>query len=198
MLLWFLKVHEALQNFGFKQLISDEDVFIKRENSAHGVSITVIFVFVDDIIFTSTDRKCLDRYVNLFLEQFEGSDKVEVHWYLEVHLEYLKGEQKLSQSAYVQQLFDEFQLQNIKRYDITMPASCYTGLDAHKNDEINYSSEYKTTVGSLMSLAYRTRLGIATSVKIFAQYCEKPTEFLLKSLTRVFRYLKKATRYGII
>ncbi len=57
---------------------------------------------------------------------------------------------------------------------------------------------YLNTIGSLLFLANRTRPEIGTSVDILSEYSSNPTELLLRTVKRVFRYLKGTKDFGLV
>lgn len=59
-------------------------------------------------------------------------------------------------------------------------------------------SEYASMIGALQFLTLKTRPDIAAAVGIITQQVSKPTPFLLKAAKRVFAYLKKTSRFGLV
>lgn len=78
-------------------------------------NISIILVFVDDLIFVSSIESILMSEVTKFLSLFEGTEE-ELQWYFGVHIAFSNGILILSQRAYFENVLDQFKLQHCKTY----------------------------------------------------------------------------------
>ena len=194
---WFVKLRESLENLGFHQLNANGSVFLRQVKIGEKRATIVVLCYVDDLIFTGTNKNELKRVVDEFLKTFEGKLYDTLSWYLSVRLEWSKGLCKVSQSAYVHQILTAYGLENIRAYNTPMASSFYEELHKCQDQPVEGISEYESMIGALIYLSSRTRPDISTAVGILSRYQAKPTKFLMNQLKRVFGYLKGTAEYGI-
>eukprot|EP00171_Calliarthron_tuberculosum_P001098 IDg1098t1 len=192
---WSIKLLDALLNkLNYRQFTSDGAVFMRTSEN----DFSLILVYVDDIIFVSKSEEVLEVAIEELLNIFSGKNNGKLTWYLGIHVKNSQGSQSLSLYAYVEQILNEYGLINITAYDTPMIASFYADLDAHGDEEVISQEPYRSMIGSLMFLSNRTRPDISTAVGILAQYVKKPTKYLMRSIKRVFGYLKHTISFGIV
>lgn len=76
-----------------------------------------------------------------------------------------------------------------------MSTSFYADFRSEDDAQVLGKSSYLAMIGSIMYIDNRTRSDIATAVVILSQYVEKLTNFLFKSVKRVFEYLKGTKKF---
>lgn len=64
---WFLKLCAVLLKFGFKQAVSDNSLFILST----GTTLTILFVYVDDMVLAENDLKSIEAVKIFFASQFK-------------------------------------------------------------------------------------------------------------------------------
>lgn len=137
-----------------------------------------------------------DRCIENFPSHFERIVEPLV-LYLGVHISVQEEVMQLSKSAYVNQILNQFQLQDCRTYNTLMVVNFYDELSHHQDDPVINGHIYRNMIGSPKFIAHRTRLDISLAEGILSQYARKPTQFVLKSLHRTFGYLKATSQYGI-
>ena len=194
---WFKKLREVLVDvLHFKQLQSDGSVFIKTTNVGGSLRTTVALCYVDDLIFASNTIEELRRSIDQFLSVFNGTQEP-LHWYLAVRMDSLNDGFALSQSSYIESALQDFEIKDIRKEYTPIQANFYDELEVHKDDKQLKDNQYRNMIGTLQFLASRTRPDISTAVGILSQFTNKPNEFLLKCVKRVFGYLKATIDYGL-
>lgn len=197
---WFEKLRNSLVNdLGYKQLDSDGAVFIRRPTGDKDTGWILVLVYVDDLLFVGDDHTGVKTEVEELLSVFEGTNDGTIKWYLGIKVETRSKARMLTQSAYVQQMLDDYGLNHIKEFDKPMSTSFYEDAFApDEEDDFDGRKSYQKMIGSLMDIATKTRPDISTAVGILAQDVSKPNKFLMKSVHRVFGYLKRSASYGLM
>lgn len=197
---WLEKLRNCLVNdFHYKQLNSDGAVFIRKPGGDKDDYWILVLVYLDDILFVSNNHAGVKPAVDELLSVFEGTNDGTIKWYLGIKVDTTTKTRSLTQQSYVHQMLDEYGLQDIKAFDTPMAASFYEEAFAQdEDDDFEGHKCYQEMIGSLMHIATNTRSDISTAVGILAQYVSKPNKFLMKSIQRVFGYLKGTASYGLM
>lgn len=192
---WFLKLRiNLVEKFGYSQLISDGAVFTR----GCSISLVVILVYVDDMIFVGPSKKCVQAAISEVLNTFKGKNEGQLTWYLGVHVKHNGSSKCLKQEAYIDQLLAEYDLMAVTCYNTPMQANFYADYEANASETVMDADLYRSMIGELLFLSNRSRPDICVAVAILAQYVAHPTKFLYRSVKRVFGYLRSTSRYGLI
>lgn len=194
---WFLKLKVTLNGFGYNQTRTEETIFLKSVQHQGNEILVYILIYVDDLIFFSSDESVIDEATNELLSTFEGSNDGEVSWYLGVSVEKNDRFTNLSQTAYIDSILEEHGMQNCSSSDTPMSKSFHTDVIRENASQPCDQAAYRNIIGSLIYLSSRTRPDISTAVNILAQYCEKPTKFTMKAALKLLRYLKRTRTKGL-
>ncbi|XP_073307115.1 secreted RxLR effector protein 161-like [Primulina huaijiensis] len=100
----------------------------------------------------------------------------------------------LSQSHYVETVLKKF-----NAYDSTpvkMPSDVNVHLAKNRGEPVS-QLEYSGIIGSLMNITNCTRPDIACVVNKLSRFTSNPSDAHWKELTRVLRYLKHTSEYGL-
>ncbi|CBI26385.3 unnamed protein product, partial [Vitis vinifera] len=92
-----VKLHRALLSFGFVSTKSDQSLFL-RFTPSH---ITYVFVYVDDILVTSSDTTAITSLIAQLNSKFSLKDLGEVHYFLVIQVSYTNNGLHLSQTKYI-------------------------------------------------------------------------------------------------
>ena len=75
---WYETLSEFLVASGYKRGVIDPTLF-RRENGNH---LMLVQIYVDDIIFGSTDQKMVDDFTKLMTNKFQMSMNREINFFL--------------------------------------------------------------------------------------------------------------------
>lgn len=196
---WFEKLYYCfIHKLQYKQLQSDCAVFLRRNRHKGRETFVLVLVYVDDMIFVSNSTEVAKDAVHQFLSEFEGTRDGDPKWYLGVRIETTYNRRKLSQTAYIDQILEEYGLEGVREYITPMTKNFYEELKESSADELVKEDNYANMIGALMYLANKTRPDISTAVGILAQYTAKPTRYLHKCVQRVMGYLKATREFGLV
>jgi hypothetical protein len=188
---WNTKLNELLNNFGAKQTSADPCLYyIKNEKG-----LTLIMVYVDDILFMSQDPDKLENFKIHLNKELEVKYSGVVKYCLGINFQIEKGIVAMSQQSYIRELLERFSMSEAK--PVTSPMDMSIRLQkAEKCDENEYP--YRELVGSLMYLATSTRPDIANAVSQLSQFLNCFDKTHWTAAKRVLRYLKKTINFGLI
>lgn len=186
LLLWFQKIKQELTvKMGYKPLKSNCSNFVHQICSA----VSVRLAYVDDMIFVFTDESVLKSSIHNFLSIFEKTVEP-LNWYLGVRISIRESVMCLYRTEYIDQLSEQFKLQDCRTYQTVVISSFQNEVIQHTNDQVLDRELYRNLIGSPLFLAQRWSPDIALAVEILSKFSNKRTKFLLKSIHRVFGYLK--------
>lgn len=195
---WFIKLKDTLTlKFKFQQLKTDGSVYKKITKNGDETVMILVLCYVDDLIFLGNDDRELDFVIEEFLKVFQGTINP-LEWYLSIRIHSYDDIVEYSQKAYIEEALKEYGLCDVTKRFTPMITHFHDEMQAHKMDELSFDDGYRKMIGTLQFLANRTRPDISTAVAILSQYVHSPNAFLIKSVKRIFGYLKQTIDYCLV
>jgi hypothetical protein len=184
--LWNRLINQKFCDLGFTRLAHDKCVYIKRNIITSAV--TIIVVYVDDILFTGNDQVEIQGVLDYLSDQFTKiTDMAIMSKYIGVEIErdYDNNTIYLSQKLYTQQYVDT----NISETSTPKLIPMSESIDfATKGD--GSIGPIRDKVGKLRYLADRCRPDLLTAVGILGSAADNPTVKHLQGVETLGRYLK--------
>ncbi|GJX63186.1 putative ribonuclease H-like domain-containing protein [Tanacetum coccineum] len=155
---WYETLANYLLGNGFKRGKIDQTLFIKKQKG----DILLVQVYVDDIIFGSTNKELCTAFEKLMKDKFQMSSMGELTFFLGLQVQQKKDGIFISQDKYVDEILKKFNYTDVK--------SASTPVDLEKplvkdGDADNVDVHlYRSMIGSLMYLT-TSRLDIMFVVK---------------------------------
>ncbi|GJS60036.1 putative ribonuclease H-like domain-containing protein [Tanacetum coccineum] len=156
--------------------------------------ILLVHVYVDDIIFDSTNKKLCTRFEKLMKDKFQMSSMGELTFFLRLQVQQKEDGIFISQDKYVAEILKKFNYSDVN--------SASTPVDLEKPlvkdgdaDEVDIHL-YRSMIGSLMYLT-TSRLDIMFAVCACARFHVTPKTSHLLAVKRIFRYLKGKPTLGL-
>ncbi|KAK1681913.1 hypothetical protein QYE76_042761 [Lolium multiflorum] len=187
---WYEHLKELLVDRGFDVGLIDPTLFTKRVNG----ELFVCQLYVDDIIFGSTNQAFNDEFSKLMTDRFEMSMMGEMKFFLGFEIKQLREGTFINQAKYLQDMLKRFKMTELKGVATPMVTKCHLALDPN-GKEVD-QKVYRSMIGSLLYLC-ASRPDIVLSVGVCARYQASPKESHMMALKRIFRYLVDTPRYGI-
>ncbi|BES90199.1 Hydra magnipapillata [Nesidiocoris tenuis] len=187
---WYKKLHHALVEMGFKPTPSDPCLYVKQK----GKDMTLLGVYVDDLILTSTNEKLIVEIKKKLNEKFKTKDLGILNYCLGIEFECKEDYIKLSQKKYISDLLTKFKMENCK--PVSTPQE--TRLKLNKPQTPDEKLPFRSLIGSLMYLAIATRPDIAHSVSFLSQFNQDHAEDHWKAAKRILRYLSGTKEVGLV
>ncbi|GJT94223.1 uncharacterized mitochondrial protein-like protein [Tanacetum coccineum] len=157
-------------------------------------SSTKSMVYVDDIIFGSTNKELCTGFEKLMKDKFQMSSMGELTFFLGLQVQQKEDGIFISQDKYVAEILKKFNYSDVK--------SASTPVDLEKPlvkdgdaDDVDVHL-YRSMIGSLMYLT-ASRPDIMFAVCACARFQVTPKTSHLLAVKRIFRYLKGKPTLGL-
>ena len=141
---WYERLRDFLVSKGFKIGKVDTTLFTKKI----GDDLFICQIYVDDIIFGSTNQEFCEEFGEMMAREFEMSMIGELSFFLGLQVKQTKDGTFICQSKYVNDLFKRFEMDNSK--PIKTPTNAHLDLDeGGKPVDLKL---YRSMIGSLLYL----------------------------------------------
>lgn len=187
---WFGRFTKAILHFGYKQAHSDHTLFFKRQTTG----ITLLIVYVDDIILTGDDKSEMLSIKGKLAAEFELKDLGNLRYFLGMEVARNETGISVSQRKYTLDLLSETGLLGCRPVETPMDPN--VKLEIKDGDPPVDKGRYQRLVGKLIYLSY-TRPDIAFAVSCVSQFMHSPSELHLQAVYRILKYLKGTPGLGL-
>jgi hypothetical protein len=187
---WYECLKEFLLKNGFEIGKADSTLFIQR----NGKDIFVCQIYVDDIIFGSTNDKFCEEFSRIMTKRFEMSMMGELKFFLGFQIKQMKEGTFLCQTKYVKDMLKRFDMANSKPIKTHMELNGH--LDLNEEGKSVDQKIFRSTIGPLLYLC-ASRPEIMLSVCMCARFQANPKECHLMAVKRIFRYLVHTPNLGL-
>ncbi|GJV75544.1 putative ribonuclease H-like domain-containing protein [Tanacetum coccineum] len=187
---WYATLSTFLEKHGYKRGTIDKTLFIKRDKK----DIMLVQVYVDDIIFGSTNKSWCDEFEALMKSRFQMSSMGELTFFLGLQVKQNKGGIFISQDKYVAEILKKFDLVNVKAAITPMETKVPLTKDEEAIDVDVHL--YRSMIGSLMYLT-ASRPDIMYAVCVCSRFQVTPKTSHLNAVKRIFKYLKGKSNLGL-
>nr|GEW50107.1 hypothetical protein [Tanacetum cinerariifolium] len=180
---WYTTLADYLLENGFQKGKIDHTLFIKKQKG----DILLVQVYVDDIIFGSTNKALCKAFEKLMKDKFQMSSMGELTFFLGLQVKQKADGIFFSQDNYVAKI--------LRKFGLTDGKSASTPIDTEKpllkdpNGEDVDVHIYRLMIGSLMYIT-SSRPDIMFAVCVYARFQVSLKASHLHAVKRIFRYLK--------
>ena len=188
---WFDRFTKAVKQGGYYQCQTDHTLFVKHSPTG---KISILIVYVDDIIITGDDVEEIKRLKDQLAKEFELKDLGNLKYFLGMEVSRSQKGIVISQRKYVLDLLKEVGMLDCKPIDTPMESN--KTLSREEDILAVEKGRYQRLVGKLIYLAH-TRPDIAFAVGIVSQHMHCPNEEHMGMVYRILRYLKSSPGKGI-
>ncbi|KAH9770963.1 hypothetical protein KPL71_012543 [Citrus sinensis] len=187
---WYDRLKNFLLDNDFSMGKADTTLFVKHKNQY----ILIVQIYVDDIIFGSTNELLCKDFSSCMSQEFEMSMMGELKYFLGLQIKQNEEGIFINQAKYVKDLLKRFGYDN--GTEKSTPMSTTIKLD---KDEKGKEVDIKTYRGMIGSLLYLTasRPDIMFSVCLCARFQSCPKESHMLAVKRIFRYLIGTINLGL-
>nr|GEZ64014.1 putative ribonuclease H-like domain-containing protein [Tanacetum cinerariifolium] len=187
---WYGTLSKYLLKNSFQRGTIDQTLFIKKQREYF----ILVQVYVDDIIFGSSNPQLCREFKALMHEKFQMSAMGELNFFLGLQVLQKKDGIFLSQDKYVGDILKKFLYSDVRSSNTPMDTE-----NPWRKDETGKDIDlhlYRSMIGSLMYLT-ASRPDIMFAVCACARHQVKPKECHLHAVKRIFRYLKGHPKLGL-
>ncbi|GJR61385.1 retrovirus-related pol polyprotein from transposon TNT 1-94 [Tanacetum coccineum] len=187
---WYDTLSKFLMVNKFYKGAVDPTLFTRKS----GKHILLVQIYVDDIIFASTDHNACNIFSKEMSSKFQMSMMGQMTFFLGLQISQSPGGIFINQAKYA--------LETLKKYGMDLSDPVDTPMvDRLKLDEDLLGipvdqTRFRGMVGSLMYLT-ASRPDLVFAVCMCARYQAKPTKKHLEAIKRIFRYLKGTINMGL-
>ncbi|GJV93600.1 retrotransposon protein, putative, ty1-copia subclass [Tanacetum coccineum] len=187
---WYDELSNFLMSKGFTKGTIDPTLFTIK----YGEDILLVQIYIDDIIFGSTNPKFSKRFEKLMHSRFEMSLMGEMKFFLGLQIHQSPRGIFINQAKYTLEILKKHGME--KGQSIGTPMATKPKLDADLSGEPIDQTDYRSKIRSLMYLT-SSRPDIVQIICYCARYQARPTEKYLKEVKRIFRYLRGTINMGL-
>jgi len=159
-----------------------------------GNDLFVMQIYVDDIIFGSTNQYFCEVFGRMMANEFEMSMIGELSYFLGLQIKEMKNDTFVSQGKQMKDMIKKFEMQEAKPMSTPMGTNDQLGSDASGN--MVDQKLYRSMIGSLLYIT-ASRPDVIFSVCKCARYQASPRESHLKATKRLLWYLKGTHDVGL-
>nr|GEX90809.1 retrovirus-related Pol polyprotein from transposon TNT 1-94 [Tanacetum cinerariifolium] len=186
---WYGMLSSFFISQHFSKGAVDPTLFIRKA----GNDLLLVQIYINDIIFTSTNTAMCDEFANLMTTKFKMSMMGQMSFFLGLQIFQSPRGIFINQSKYASKI--------IKKYGMLTSDSIDTPIvEKNKLEDLQETPVDATLYrGMIRSHMYLTcsRLDLIYVVCLCARYQAKPTEKHLNAVRRIFRYLKGTINMGL-
>jgi hypothetical protein len=187
---WYECLRDFLITNGFKVRKVDPTLFTKTIAK----DLFVCQIYVDDIIFGSTNKSTCEEFSRIMIQKFEMSMMGELKYFLGFQVKQLQDGTFISQTKYIQDILNKFGTKDAK--PIKTPMGTNGHLDLDTGGKSVDQKVYQSMIGSLLYLC-ASRPNIMLSVRMCARFQADPKEVHLRAIKRIMRYLVYTPKFGL-
>ncbi|GKB04680.1 retrovirus-related pol polyprotein from transposon TNT 1-94 [Tanacetum coccineum] len=180
---WYDTLSKFLLAQGFSKGVVDPTLFI-RKTGKHTLHVQI---YVDDIIFASTDPKDCDCFSNEMSSKFQMSMMGQISFFLGLQISQNPRGIFINQSKYANEILKKFDLHKSDPVDTPMVER--TKLDEDLSGTPVDQTKYRSMIGSLMYLT-ASRPDLVFAVCMCARYQSRPTRYLQGTINMGLWYPK--------
>ena len=186
---WYETLAQFLLESGFTRGTIDKTLFYLKK----GKDLLLVQIYVDDIIFGSTNDKLCQKFSKLMQSRYQMSMMGELSYFLGLQVKQTNDGIFINQSKYTRNLLKKYNLQDCSSASTPMATATKLSPDeGNKVDEANY----RGMIGSLLYLT-ASRPDIMYATCLCARFQADPREPHLIAVKRIFKYLKGEPDLGL-
>nr|GFA57944.1 retrovirus-related Pol polyprotein from transposon TNT 1-94 [Tanacetum cinerariifolium] len=186
---WYDELSKFPLSKGFTKSSIDPTLFITK----HRGDILLVQIYVDDIIFGSTNPNLSKRFEKLMHIKFEMSMMREMKLFLGIQIHQSPRGIFINQAKYAQEILLKHGMTSCDGIGTSMATK---HLDADLSGTSVDQTKYRSKVGALMYLT-ASRPDIMHATCYCARYQAQPTEKHLTAVKQIFWYLKNTIHMGL-
>ena len=111
----------------------------------------LVQVYVDDIIFGSSNMAMCNEFEKVMKSKFEMSAMGELKFFLGLQVDQKKDGIFIHQTKYVHDILTRFKMEDCSTYHTPIPVNHKLGPDTENDDDVD-PTQYRAIIGSLMYL----------------------------------------------
>jgi hypothetical protein len=143
---WYECLKDFLLRKGFEIGKVDPTLFTRKVDK----DIFICQIYVDDIIFGSTNQSWCEDFSRIMMKRFEMSMMGELTFFVGFQIKQLKEGTFICQTMYTKDMLKKFDMENAKPIKTPMPTNGH--LDLSEDSKAVDQKVYRSMIGSLLYL----------------------------------------------
>ena len=188
---WFTKLKDTLISLGFVQSKNDYSLFLNKTST----NITILAVYVDDILLTGSDSKEIQHVKQCLNEKFGIKDLGSLHFFLGLEVQHTPLGVILSQQKFTRELLRDCGFPIKRQASTPLPLNCR--LLPEEGSLLDDPTTYRALVGKLNFLT-NTRPDLCFTVQTLSQFLQQPRTSHLQALLHTLAYIQGTSTKGIL
>ena len=186
---WYETLAKFLLESGFTRGTIDKTLFYFNQ----GDDMLLVQIYVDDIIFGSTNDKLCKKFAKLMQSRYQMSMMGELSYFLGLQVKQTEDGIFINQAKYTRNLLKKYGM--LDSSSATTPMATATKLGKDIGAKVDMT-EFRGMIGSLLYLT-ASRPDIMFATCLCARFQADPRESHLVAVKRIFRYLKGTITLGL-
>jgi hypothetical protein len=187
---WYECLRDFLIENGFRIVKADSTFFTRKMCK----DLFVCQIYVDDIIFDSTNKCFCDKFSKIMMDRFDMSMIGVLTFFLGFQIKQAKEGTFISQMKYTHDILKKFGMDKAK--PIKTPMGTNSHLDLDLGGTSVDQKVYRSMIGSLLYLC-ASRSDIILSVCKCVRFQATPKDCHLRVVKRIMRYLVLTPNLGL-
>ncbi|GJU81220.1 retrovirus-related pol polyprotein from transposon TNT 1-94 [Tanacetum coccineum] len=186
--------YDMVSSFLISQHFSKGEVHPTLFTQKAGNDLLLVQIYVDNIIFASTNTALCNEFANQMTTKFKMSMMGQMSFFLGLQISQSPRGIFINQSKYAYEIVKKYGMLTSDSVDTPMVEK--SKLDEDLQGKPVDATLYRGMIGSLMYLT-SSRPDLIYAVCLCARYQAKPTKKHLNAVKRIFRYLKGTINMGL-
>ncbi|XP_059071614.1 uncharacterized mitochondrial protein AtMg00810-like [Cryptomeria japonica] len=187
---WYSRLDSHLISKGFTKGNVDSTLYTKVVSN----DLLASEIYVDDIIFGSTNDELSQSFSTIMESEFEMSMLGPLSFFLGIQVSQLEHGLFISQTKYAKEMLKRFQMDQCTHVGTPMETGCK--LVKVDDSPLVDQSKYRSMVGSLLYLT-ASRPDLMQAVCLVSRYQSAPRQSHLNAITRIFKYIQGTLDFGL-
>jgi hypothetical protein len=185
---WYECLRDFLIENGFRIGNADSTLFTRKM----GKDLFVCQIYVDGIIFGSTNKSFYDEFSKIMMNRFEMSIMGVLTFFLRFQIKQAKEGTFISQMKYTRDILKKFDMDKAKPIKTPMDTNGHLDLGSTSIDQ----KVYRSMIVSLLYLC-ASRFDIILSMCMCVRFHAAPKDYHLRAVKRIMRYLVLTPNLGL-
>ena len=192
---WNVMLSSTLKALGFQQLTADQCIYCKKD----GKTISIIAVYVDDLLLFYDDKTDRDKIVKQLQNKFKVKDLGEATHCLGMRItrDRKEGELWIDQENYINKILSRFNMEDCKSVltpmDPNQKLSKEMESKSAEEKEQMANVPYMEAIGSILYVSQVSRPDISYAVNFLSRFSKNPGKAHWSAVKRLLRCLKGTT-----
>ncbi|KAG6489510.1 hypothetical protein ZIOFF_050781 [Zingiber officinale] len=169
---------------------SEATLYVKRQ----GIDVLIVTLYVDDLIFTGSNKKMIEEFKDDMTQKYEMSDMGLLRHFLGMEIYQEEETVFICQKMYAETILKKFNMLGCN--PVSTPLIMGEKLKKEDGGKAADVTHYRSLIGNLLYLT-ATRPDLMYAASMLSRFMQSPSHFHLGAAKRVLRYVQGTTDLGL-